>query len=80
MQYPKSQKNFMRIKYLLPVFLLLGFFNCRVSLVPPYDASIEEAIVKTAKLNDALYLKMQELIEADRKYELYSLRYMDIEL
>jgi hypothetical protein len=59
---------------------MLGFFNCRVTLVPPYDAATEDAIIKTAKLNDALYLQMQELKEPERKYESFLSKYMEIEL
>jgi hypothetical protein len=58
----------------------MGSFSCRITLVPPYDASMEESVIKTAKLNDALYLQMQELKEPDRKYETFLSKYLDIEL
>ena len=70
----------MKSKFLLLGLLLVTVFSCRVTLVPPYDASIEDQITKTAKLNDALYLQMLENKEADRKYDSYSPKYIEIEL
>ena len=65
---------------LLAVMLLcLAFSNCKVQLVPPYDAGIEQQIVNTAKMNDRLYLEMQEEPVADRTYNKYSSKYLDIE-
>ena len=70
----------MRLKIFLLSFLILGVLGCRVTLVPPYDAAMEDQITNTARLNDALYLQMLEMKEADRKYEVFAPRYQEIEL
>lgn len=63
----------------LAVMLCLAFSHCKVALVPPYDADIEQQIVNTAKMNDRLYLEMQDEPVADRTYSKYSSKYLDIE-
>ena len=64
--------------FLFPI-LWITFLACKVTLVPPYDAAIEEQIVNTAKMNDRLYLEMKDQAEAERTYTKYSAKYLDIE-
>src|SRR5215468_3778893 len=47
------------------ILLCLAFSRCKVALVPPYDAGVEQQIVNTAKMNDRLYLEMQDDPVAD---------------
>jgi len=61
------------------ILLCLVFSQCKVALVPPYDAGVEQQIVNTAKMNDRLYLEMQDEPVADRTYTKYSSKYLDIE-
>src|ERR1051326_4163192 len=69
----------MRIGFFIAPLLWISFAACKVTLVPPYDASIEEQIVNTAKMNDRLYLEMKDELEANRTYGKYSSKYLDIE-
>ncbi|TMI78144.1 MAG: hypothetical protein E6H10_17685 [Bacteroidetes bacterium] len=61
------------------MLMCLASFHCKVTLVPPYDAGVEQQIVNTAKMNDRLYLEMQDEPVADRTYNKYSSKYLDIE-
>ncbi len=70
----------MRTKILLLPFLIICLLSCKATFVPPYDASIEAQISKTARLTDALYLQMLDVREADRKYEKYADKYLDIQV
>lgn len=70
----------MRTKIILLPFLFICLLACKATFVPPYDASIESQISKTARLTDALYLQMLELKEADRNYEKYASKYLDIQV
>jgi hypothetical protein len=69
----------MNIRFFLVPLLWISLSACKVTLVPPYDASIEQQIVNTAKMNDRLYLDMQDEPEANRTYSKYSSKYLDIE-
>lgn len=64
---------------LAAMLLCFAFSQCKVQLVPPYDAGVEQQIVNTAKMNDRLYLEMKEEPVADRTYTKYSSKYLDIE-
>jgi len=70
----------MRTKILLLPFLIICLLACKATFVPPYDASIEAQISKTARLTDALYLQMLDVKETDRKYEKYAAKYLDIQV
>jgi hypothetical protein len=69
----------MKSKFFLLLLLSLAMSNCKVTLVPPYDAVIEEQIVNAAKMNDRLYLEMNDQPPANRTYDKYSSKYLDIE-
>jgi hypothetical protein len=69
----------MIVRLFLLSALLVSVSSCKVTLVPPYDADIEQQIVNTAKMNDRLYLEMKDEPEANRTYKKYSSRYVDIE-
>ncbi|HET9825336.1 MAG TPA: hypothetical protein VFP87_08380 [Chitinophagaceae bacterium] len=71
--------RFMKLSLLLATLVWIAFSNCKVTLVPPYDAAIEEQIVNTAKMNDRLYLEMQDQQVSDRAYTKYASKYLDIE-
>ncbi len=66
-------------RYILYQLLVLLFFSCRVTLVPEYNAQLEEQIAKAAKANDKLYIDMMDLTESARNYEKFSERYNEIE-
>ena len=70
----------MRTKILLLPLLIICLLACKATFVPPYDASIEAQISKTARLTDALYLQMLDVKETDRKYEKYTAKYLDIQV
>lgn len=72
--------NGIRLKHIMLVFLLLGLFACRATFVPPYDATIEAQIIKTARLTDGLYLDMLDAKQSERKYLLYAAKYQEIQL
>lgn len=67
----------MKIKILSVSILVLSLFSCKVTLVPAYDASFEEQVTKTAKLNDQLYLEIQE--SSNRSYSAFSARYVAVQ-
>lgn len=69
-----------RLKHIMLVFLLLGLFACRATFVPPYDATIEAQIIKTARLTDGLYLDMLDAKQTERRYPLYAAKYQEIQL
>ena len=75
----RQKSLLMRITFFLVPLLWISFAACKVTLVPPYDASIAEQIVSTAKMNDRLYLEMKDEPEAKRTYSKYSSKYLDIE-
>lgn len=62
-------------------FLLIAclFISCRVSLVPEYNAQLEDQISNTAKATDRLYIDMLDASPADRNYEVVQPRYSEIE-
>jgi hypothetical protein len=67
-------------KHLLPLTLaLLLFAACRVTLVPEYNARLEDEIAKAAKANDKLYIDMLDAAPERRSYEAYKEKYNDIE-
>jgi hypothetical protein len=70
----------MRSKILILAFLITAVAGCRATFVPPYDASIEAQIIKTARLTDALYLGMLDVKEADRNYDLYAAKYLEVQI
>ncbi len=70
----------MRTKIIQLPFLIICLLACKATFVPPYDASIEAQISKTAQLTDALYLQMLDVKETDRKYEKYAAKYLDIQV
>jgi hypothetical protein len=70
----------MRSKILVLGFLAVALFGCRATFVPPYDASIEAQIIKTARLTDALYLGMLDVKEANRNYDLYAAKYLEVQI
>jgi len=61
---------------LLLVYMLL---SCRVTLVPEYNAQLEEQIAKTAKATDKLYIDMLDVPLNNRTYENFKDRYNEIE-
>lgn len=70
----------MKKHLLLPLTLVLLIFTaCRVTLVPEYNARLEEEIAKTAKANDRLYIDMLDATPEKRSFEAYKERYHDIE-
>lgn len=69
----------MKPKLFLILLLSISYSACRVTLVPTYDAAIEEQIVNTAKMNDRLYLEMKDETKTKRTYDKYSSKYLDIE-
>jgi hypothetical protein len=78
--YSQLKKYCMGSKIILLSFLFICLLGCKATFVPPYDASIEAQITKTARLTDALYLQMLDVKEADRKYEKYADKYLDIQV
>lgn len=70
----------MRSKIFVLGFLVITLLGCRATFVPPYDASIEAQITKTARLTDALYLQMLDTKESARKYDVYAPKYLEIQV
>lgn len=66
-----------RLSLILLVSTLL--LSCRVTLVPEYNAKLEEEISKAAKANDKLYIDMLDTAPEKRIYDAYKERYNDIE-
>jgi len=70
----------MKKHLLLPLALALFVFTaCRVTLVPEYNARLEDEIAKAAKANDRLYIDMLDAAPDKRTYEACKERYHDIE-
>ena len=65
----------------LPLILIFisTLFACRVTLVPEYNAKLEEDISKAAKANDKLYIDLLDAAIEKRNYDVYKERYNDIE-
>lgn len=66
-----------RFSILFTIICLLA--SCRVSLVPQYNAQLEEQISQTAKATDRLYIDLLDASTEERKYTLIQSRYNDIE-
>ncbi len=63
-------------------FLLLStclLFSCRVSLVPEYNAQLEDQIIKAAKETDKLYIDLLDAAPDLRHYTVAQPRYSEIE-
>ena len=70
----------MIVKRLTLILLLVSaIFACRVTLVPEYNAKLEEDIAKAAKANDKLYIDLLDASPEKRVYDGYKERYNDIE-
>ena len=68
------------VKRISAVFLMVSMLlSCRVTLVPEYNAQLEEQIAKTAKATDKLYIDMLDVPLNNRTYESFKDRYNDIE-
>jgi len=68
------------LRRFLSIFLLTwSLLACRVTLVPEYNAQLEEQIAKTAKATDKLYIDMLDVPLANRSYEAFKDRYNEIE-
>jgi hypothetical protein len=59
--------------------LIISLVSCRVTLVPEYNAKLEEDISKAAKANDKLYIDLLDASPEKRVYDIYKERYNDIE-
>jgi hypothetical protein len=59
--------------------LIISLVSCRVTLVPEYNAKLEEDISKAAKANDKLYIDLLDASTEKRVYDTYKERYNDIE-
>jgi hypothetical protein len=65
---------------LLPFSLMVIFLTaCRVTLVPEYNARLEDEIARAAKANDKLYIDMLDATPERRSYDTYKEKYNDIE-
>lgn len=65
---------------LLPFSLMVIFLTaCRVTLVPEYNARLEDEIARAAKANDKLYIDMLDAASERRSYDAYKEKYNDIE-
>ncbi len=62
-------------------FLLITclFVSCRVTLVPEYNAQLEDQIINTAKATDRLYIDLLGASPDLRNYEVAQPRYNEIE-
>ena len=61
------------------LFLLVLFLSCKVSLVPEYNAALEDQIAKAAQENDRLYIDLLDIPSSDRQYKNFMDRYNTIE-
>jgi hypothetical protein len=61
------------------LLVILTFLSCRVTLVPEYNAALEEQISKAAQANDRMYIDMLDAVPAERTYEKYKERYNVVE-
>jgi hypothetical protein len=62
----------------LVLLLMIFLASCKVTLVPEYNAQLEDQVAKTAKANDRLYMDMLDVPVAERKYDSFKERYNDI--
>jgi hypothetical protein len=59
--------------------LVVSFLSCRVTLVPEYNAVLEQQISNAAQASDRIYIDMLDAAPPDRKYENFRERYNGIE-
>jgi hypothetical protein len=72
--------RFISIKKTVAVFsVLLLLVSCKVMLVPPYSAELENQIITNAKATDKLYIDMLDVPVANRLYDSFKDRYNEIE-
>lgn len=77
----KSPLN--KSRYLLYLWLIIGISGCKITLVPSFDAQIQEQIESTSKEIDRFYLTMMDLNtneEGGRAYEKFREGYINIEV
>lgn len=68
------------LKRISVIFLVVCMLlSCRVTLVPEYNAQLEEQIAKAAKATDRLYIDMLDVPLNNRTYESFKDRYNEIE-
>jgi len=63
--------------------LIIGVSGCKITLVPSFDAQIQEQIESTSKEIDRFYLQMIDLTtnsEGGRSYDQYREGYINIEV
>jgi hypothetical protein len=53
--------------------------SCKVTLVPEYNAQLEDQITNAAKATDKLYIDMLDTPQKSRIYQTFQDRYSDIE-
>ena len=63
----------------LILLVVSSLFACRVTLVPEYNAKLEDEISKAAKANDKLYIDLLDSSPEKRIYDNYKEKYNDIE-
>jgi len=68
------------LKRISVIFLVVSMLlSCRVTLVPEYNAQLEEQIARAAKATDRLYIDMLDVPLNNRMYDSFKDRYNDIE-
>ncbi len=61
------------------LFIACLFVSCRVTLVPEYNAQLEDQIINTAKATDRLYIDLLDAAPSQREYTVVQPRYSEIE-
>lgn len=65
------------LRLLLSLLIFSG--GCKVHFIPDYSVALSQDIISTAKKIDNFYLAMQEVNSANRQYEHFTDKYVDIE-
>ncbi len=66
-------------KLMALLFALCMLTSCKVTLVPEYNAQLEDQIANAAKATDKLYIDMLDAPQTQRTYDAVHERYNEIE-
>ena len=80
----QANKHIKAHRQLFSSVVLIAFFialsGCKVALLPPYNAELENQIVNAAKLTDKLYLSIIDAPIDKKLYSDYAEKYLEIEV
>ncbi len=72
-------KKIVHLKLLICIASALLFASCKLMLVPPHNAAIEQQIIATEKMHNSLYINLLQKPKQERLYDSCVTHYVRIE-